>query len=155
LVNGGSGNVCRNNLWWDTVSASVSCSTTSNNVDAGANPFVSYAAGNLRLSGATTGGFTLSAPYNADMDGVTRGGDGTWDVGAFEYAAGGGSAPNAPSNLRLLEAGSLFLGLALLGSLLWRRGHGNGTGGAENWPDRGRGRLAGQEVRRLAQRAVT
>jgi hypothetical protein len=84
LVNGGSGNVCRNNLWWDTVTAGVTCSTASNNVDAVSNPFVSYATGNLRLSGATAAGFSLSSPYTTDMDGVTRGGDGNWDVGAFE-----------------------------------------------------------------------
>jgi hypothetical protein len=155
LVNGGSGNVCRNNLWWDTISASVTCSTTSNNVDAGADPFVSYATGNLRLSAATAAGFTLSSPYNADMDGATRGSDGTFDVGAFEFVAGGGSAPNAPSNLRLLDVGGIILGLALLGSLLWRRKHGNRTRSPESWPAWGLGRVGGKEVRGLAQRTMT
>jgi len=116
LVNGGSGNVCRNNLWWDTISASVTCSTTSNNVDAGANPFVSYSTGNLRLSGATSAGTTLSSPYDVDMDGVARGGDGTWDVGAFEYNASG-SPPNAPSNFRLVNWAGWLLILGGMGGL--------------------------------------
>ena len=30
-------------------------------------------------------GYTLSAPFNFDMDGTIRGGDGEWDIGAFEY----------------------------------------------------------------------
>ena len=104
-----SSNTCRNNLWYNTTSTTITCTTTSNNVNAGANPFVSAPA-NLRLSGATAAGFTLSSPYNADMDGLTRGGDGTWDVGAYEYDEGGGSPPGAPSNFRLVNwAGWLLI----------------------------------------------
>ena len=40
---------------------------------------------------ATTNGTSLASPYDVDMDGVTRGGDGVWDIGAYEYAAGGGT----------------------------------------------------------------
>jgi hypothetical protein len=84
-VLGGTGNVVRNNLWYDTNGSSVVTAgtvTTSNNVDAGADPFVDYATGDLHLSGATTAGFSLSSPYDVDMDGVTRS---TPDVGAYEY----------------------------------------------------------------------
>ena len=97
----GSGTAARNNLFWDTAGTGVGASTVSNNVDAGADPFTNYAARNFTLSGATAAGAALSAPYNSDRLGNVRGNDGTWDVGAYEYVAGGGSAPNAPTNLRL------------------------------------------------------
>jgi len=96
LVNGGSGNICRNTLWYDTPVASASCNTTSNNVDATSDPFTSYAGANLHLAGATAAGFSLSSPYNVDMDGNTRGADGTWDLGAYERNTGG-TRPSAPT----------------------------------------------------------
>jgi hypothetical protein len=42
----------------------------------------------------TTAGVTLSAPYNVDMYGITRGADATWDRGAIEYGSGVGSLPD-------------------------------------------------------------
>lgn len=81
LLNGGSGNEARNNLWWDTITAGVS-PNTSNNLDAGADPFVNYAGGNLHLSANTASGAVLDSPYNVDMDGVVRT---TRTIGAFEY----------------------------------------------------------------------
>lgn len=48
--------------------------------------FVDPSTSNFHLSGHTTTGNTLSSPYNLDLDGVTRGGDGTWDRGAFQLA---------------------------------------------------------------------
>lgn len=48
-------------------------------------PFVNLAAGNFRLAANTTAGTALGAPYNVDMDGVTRS---TWSRGAFEYVSG-------------------------------------------------------------------
>lgn len=99
LINGGSGNVCQNNLWYNVDNPTASCNTASNNTNAGANPFVSVPG--MALSGATSAGTTLSSPYNTDMTGATRGSDGTWDRGAFEYAAGG-SGPPAPTNIRII-----------------------------------------------------
>jgi len=55
------------------------------------NPFVSSATGNFHLLAATTAGTSFSSPYNVDPDGITRASDGTWDRGAFEFNAGGGS----------------------------------------------------------------
>lgn len=49
------------------------------------NPFVDSASGNYHLSAGTTAGNALSAPYNTDIEGVTRGIDGTWDRGVYEY----------------------------------------------------------------------
>lgn len=51
--------------------------------------FTNYAGDNFHLASATNSGTTLSSPYNTDMDGVTRGGDGAWDRGALEYVGGG------------------------------------------------------------------
>lgn len=98
LLNGGTGNEARNNYAYDNGEAvSYSANTTSNNVAAGADNFVNYATLDLRLAGATTAGFTLSAPYDTDPLGTTRGGDGTWDVGAYEYNAGGGGGAGTVS----------------------------------------------------------
>jgi hypothetical protein len=53
------------------------------------------------VASAMSAGYTLSSPYDVDMDGVTRGADGKWDRGAIEFNAGGGSVPGAPGNFRL------------------------------------------------------
>lgn len=156
FILGGSsptGNVCRNNAWFSDAGAGIAGACTSSaNVTLTGTPFVNYAAGNFRLSEATTAGTSIASPYNLDMDGVTRGADGVWDVGAFEFSAGGGSAPNAPSNLRLLDIGSLLFGLALLGSFLWRCKHGNRSRSAQGRSYWGLGDVGRQEVCRVAGR---
>jgi hypothetical protein len=98
LINlyGGSGNIVRNNLFYNCGSTSIVANTSSNNATAGSDPFVDYANRDFRLSGPTTGGYSLSSPYDVDPAGVTRGVDGTWDLGAYEYG-GGGSASLSPS----------------------------------------------------------
>lgn len=89
LVNGGSGNVCRNNLWYDSAGApTASCNTQNNNGESGTDPFLGYAGGDFRLSGAIAG-VALSSPYDTDILGATRGLDGTWDRGAYEYTLTG------------------------------------------------------------------
>lgn len=45
-------------------------------------------------------GTSLGASYQTDFDGVTRGADGTWDRGAFEYSAGGGGTSGDPHQRR-------------------------------------------------------
>lgn len=94
LINGGSGNEVRNTLWYDCVNTPSASPNTSNNGEQGSNPFVNYAGGNLHLS-AGIAGTSLSSPYNTDMDGAARGGDGTFDRGAFEFQGGGGAAIQA------------------------------------------------------------
>jgi hypothetical protein len=75
-------------------------------------PFVSSSTYDFRLKASTNQGNILSSPFNMDMNGNTRGSDGVWDRGAYEYVTGGGSssllAPGggsvslqAPTNLRL------------------------------------------------------
>ena len=54
------------------------------------NPFVNSGARNFHLLTGTTAGYTLSSLYNTDPDAITRGSDGTWDRGAFEYGGSGG-----------------------------------------------------------------
>jgi hypothetical protein len=59
----------------------------------GSNPFVNFAGGDYHLAaniGATyprNKGVALDTTYNADRDGNTRGADGTWDMGAYEYGS--------------------------------------------------------------------
>jgi hypothetical protein len=109
LVNGGSGNECRNNLWYDNSGSITGCKGTavaSNNVVASSSPFVNASAGDFRLAVATAPGVALAAPFNVDRNGAARGGDGSWDLGAFEFGSGSAAlspaALSAPSNLRLL-----------------------------------------------------
>lgn len=86
LVNGGTDNLCRNNLGYAIgIAFTVSCGTASDNTEVGSDPFVSST--NPHLSGATAAGTSLASPYNTDPDGRTRGSDGTWDLGAYEYVA--------------------------------------------------------------------
>lgn len=87
----------KNNLFYLSNGSSISASTTSNNVAATVDPFVGYstlASHNLHIvsgSQAHDVGVNLGSSYNTDMDGVTRGSGGIWDVGAYEYDSGGDS----------------------------------------------------------------
>jgi hypothetical protein len=89
LVNGGSGNEVRNNLWFDIgggVATGCSAETCSHHeVVSDATLFVDAASGDFRLSRATSAGALLAAPYDRDLDGVVRGADGVVDLGAFEH----------------------------------------------------------------------
>jgi hypothetical protein len=61
-------------------------------------PFVNDSAKNFHLAGPTKAGLTLPAPYNVDPDGNTRGADGDWDRGAYEFL-GNETKPTPPSGL--------------------------------------------------------
>jgi hypothetical protein len=91
LLNG-SNNEAVNNLFYNCGDSSVNASRTANNVTLTANPFVNYSGYNFRLasgSGArNVGSVAGAAPFNIDRDGTIRGSDGSWDVGAFEFANG-------------------------------------------------------------------
>jgi len=84
----GSGNEARNNLFYDTAAASITANTISGTVDSGTDVFVDYANRDFRLAQAVSGATTLNSPYNLDPAGTTRGADGTFDVGAYEYESG-------------------------------------------------------------------
>lgn len=68
-------------------------------------PFVNLSGKNYHLSSATNAGNnTMGVTYNTALDGTTRGQDGTWDRGAFEFVSTIYSAiPSAPSNLRIIQ----------------------------------------------------
>jgi len=55
-------------------------------------PFTNYSTGDYTLSSAMAGS-SLSGYVATDMLGFTRGGDGTWDRGAFEYGSGAATPP--------------------------------------------------------------
>lgn len=94
---GGSGNEARNNLFYNTGDPmKVTANGVSSNYRVASNPFVNYNARDFRLAQAVSGATSLSAPYNTDPDGNTRGSDGTWDVGAYEFG-GQQSAPTITS----------------------------------------------------------
>lgn len=91
---------------WQTGTHNHFISSTSvgtNSSTGSGSPFVNSASFDFRLTAGNTAGFALSAPYNVDMYGNTRGADGTWDRGAVEF--GGGVAditpPLPPTNLRV------------------------------------------------------
>lgn len=114
-LGGASGNVGVNNLiynsnpdvWHQSTGGAIShsyndyidsgsTSETGGQIASG-NPFVNSANGNYHLMAATNKGLTLSSPYNTDITGATRGADGVWDRGAYEF--GGNSSlliPSAP-----------------------------------------------------------
>ena len=66
-------------------------------------PFVDYIRYNFNLSTATTAGVSLSSPFNTDPNGITRGGDGVWDKGAYESIGGAynpiGKYPVSPGDI--------------------------------------------------------
>jgi hypothetical protein len=101
LINGGTGNEVRNTLWYNCIGTPSASPNTSNNGEQTSNPFVNSAGFNFRLSAALPGTI-LPTPYNADIDGVIRGTDGTFDRGAFEFNSGPDVPPAAPNNLRIV-----------------------------------------------------
>lgn len=64
-------------------------------------PFVSIPNKDFRLKTATKPGVTLASPYDGDMCGCRRGGDGNWDRGAFEF--GVEAQVPAPKNLGITQ----------------------------------------------------
>lgn len=55
--------------------------------------FSNYAGDVFTLASATTAGdSSIGSDYETDANGLTRGEDGTWDRGAFEFVEGGGSS---------------------------------------------------------------
>jgi hypothetical protein len=77
------------------------CSGTNQQTSITTTQFKNYAGGDFRLTSSTAAGdLTIGQQFNHDMTGTLRGGDGTWDRGAFEYNA---SSLTAPTNLRVIQ----------------------------------------------------
>lgn len=76
------------NTAWSAGSASNTHDFQTNS--GSATPFVSIASSNFQLSSETVvahlnDGLSLSSPYNVDFSAITRGTDGTWERGAYEF----------------------------------------------------------------------
>jgi len=79
------GNTCSNNLTCSSLVAFTGEAAFGDNSTVTSSAFVNYTARDYRLAQPTTAGIALPSPYNVDMLGNTRGVDGTWDRGAYEY----------------------------------------------------------------------
>ncbi|MGZ6398921.1 MAG: hypothetical protein ACXWRZ_14675, partial [Bdellovibrio sp.] len=96
-----------NNLWQANY-ASVSivgdggaiCTVGPNNLLDGNVSFVNLTAGNFKLTTDTAPGTILQSPYNMDPQGINRGTNGTWDIGAFQF--GSTLTLLKPTNLRVV-----------------------------------------------------
>jgi hypothetical protein len=97
----GSGSEFKNNLFYNSGS-SWSFGASSNNVTASSESvFVNRATRDYRIVSSTGSGYPRNAGtaltsdgfVNRDPDGNSRGSDGSWDVGAYEYGSGGNSTP--------------------------------------------------------------
>lgn len=86
----------KNNLYYDIGTRAYGGLSSSSNLVASSNPFVSASSDNYRLASPTTAGDTLSSAFSRDPDGKTRGADGNWDMGAFEYGPGGDGGGTDP-----------------------------------------------------------
>lgn len=120
-----TGSISKNNIFWDSAFASnsdFSAGTEDYNfsdgstggahsISSGSNPFVSgsdfHIIGTIGATYPRDKGVDLGSSYDTDMDGVTRGGDGTWDIGAYEFDAGGGGEPGAGGHGRGHKRGIL------------------------------------------------
>jgi len=116
--NQGSSNYTFNNIWHNCENVSFTNTTHDYNVFTGNNTygeehaeiginnsiFLNYNGNDFRLTSATDpGNSDLGSPYNVDLTGQTRGADGNWDRGAYEYAgAGGNSPPDPPTGLKII-----------------------------------------------------
>ena len=110
-ANGGTyaaGSQARNNIYWASAPGGlpdndydfadislITILTEPHGIGLGLNPFANYSGHDYHIV-STSGlllprnkGVALGAPFNMDMDGNLRGADGAWDIGAYEYNAGG------------------------------------------------------------------
>ncbi len=104
---GGSGNEARNNIFHGFTPSFTGYVTTGTNDVNSPNVFVNYGAGDYRLSKATAAGTILSSPYDKDLLGATRGLDGVWDRGAYEFVGGGAEDRDYAGNINKIPSASL------------------------------------------------
>ena len=101
---GSSNNTCENNLWYGCGNVTAINFThdynafgnndaqftdTNGQTNISSAIFTAYSTHDYTLSSGTEAGNTLGSPYNTDMNGNTRGDDGTFDRGAFEFDSEG------------------------------------------------------------------
>jgi hypothetical protein len=76
-----------NNIWQNTVNPGFNlCSDVGNDnmLNTGAASFANPMSGDFHLTADTVAGTTFASPFATDPDAVTRGVDGTWDLGAYQ-----------------------------------------------------------------------
>jgi hypothetical protein len=87
----GSGNRCYNNLLVSVTGRGTGISGVgdfqNNVVGSDTSVFVNYAARDLRLARSVGTGTSIAAPFNVDLNGVARGANGNWDIGAYQSGA--------------------------------------------------------------------
>jgi len=100
-----SDSVARNNLIYN-VSAGIGYlpPNAGNNITTVAGAFANMAAKDYHIVATASGSYPKDAgvavanvpghTYNLDRDGRTRGSDGAWDIGAYEFGSGGGPSTN-------------------------------------------------------------
>lgn len=99
-------NLSRTNIWgtghdYNLYDGTVNGESNGQNWTGGTSLFTDYSNNDFTLSQATNNGKDdLGSPYDQDMYENTRGLDGVWDIGAFEWPEGGHRI-NSPKNLRL------------------------------------------------------
>ena len=116
-IEAGTGNKATNNIWYNSPRLGSSGTTHTHNWYYNTGPqdgddsatkvictsacdkFVSIPSRDFRLASGTPEGTALPSPYNVDPDGATRGDDGIWDRGAFDFGSQVASTPNPPSGL--------------------------------------------------------
>jgi hypothetical protein len=109
----GTNNIIRNNLWincsyiafmngaknhdYNGFTGSNAYGEPNAQINISTSIFANFNGGDFRLVAPTAAGVSLGAPFNVDLRGTARGADGTWDRGAYEYAANVPPDTNAPS----------------------------------------------------------
>jgi hypothetical protein len=111
VIQAGAGNFAQNNMWYNCVRTSNSHvtqgwnwyyntqadwdDTPTKQINIDGKAFVSIPNRDFHLIAPTQAGTILGSPMNVDGDGVTRGADGTWDRGAYEYVSHSNHPPFA------------------------------------------------------------
>lgn len=99
----------RNNVFWNSPLSGLpgndydlcntACGETNGQTYTNTSLFVNFSGQNYHLAMGTNAGLTLPPPFNIDYDGNTRGLDGNWDRGAYEFTGTQQKRPNPPTNL--------------------------------------------------------
>ncbi len=97
IANATSGGAGRNNIGFNA-GFNWGAMPNSNNSSVDSSIFVNYSGKDFHIASATSAGISLPAPYNMDPDGKTRGADGVWDQGAYEYLSTHTVTPSAGAN---------------------------------------------------------
>ena len=90
-----------NNIWQNCAKPPVfaQCIEGYNIKNTGGIPFINPEEVNFHLSSSTEAGTALASPYNIDANGQSRGVEGLWHIGAYEYIKN--APPQTPTGLNI------------------------------------------------------